>query len=250
VSIARDRITFEGKQTTERTKDMLLEARFLFRVRGGGAHPTISQGGWSSAVGASANTHLRDALDLRTGSFTLVRRKLWEWCVWEVGFASWRRSRTSSWPAHDHALPKGGWLSDAAAGQIRQWKQGDNALKSDLDYPRILSSGFVAREWEGYLKSRPEEATVDLSGLQQAFRTGKRQDPANDVGDNDVKQVQGRLNFFCDSKLLIDGIPGSATRGVYELYQARLFGVPRSHPDADGIPAPTSLKRLRLKTLA
>jgi len=236
---ATNRVTFENKRTNQRTVEMIKEARYLFKLRGGGKHPSISQGGYSTSVSASGNTHAQDALDLATRLFSRERRLLWEWCMWEVGFASWRRSLiTGVWPAHDHALPKGGQLSDAADRQIVQWHQGDNALKSDKPYPRILSSGFVARTWEKYVDLRPS-GTVDLSGLVTAFTAGGR--------SPDVKPVQQALNHFLDSKLAVDGLAGPATKGVYETYQSRLYGIPKSDPAADGIPGPNSLSKLGFK---
>jgi hypothetical protein len=247
---ATERTTFEGIRTTKRTVRMIKEARFLFKLRGGGASPGISQGGWSTSVGASKGSHDRDALDFRTRLFSSTRRLLWEWCVWEVGFASWRRTYLAGiWPAHDHALPKNGWLSDVATRQIWQWNQGDNALKSDLDYPRILSSGFVARTWEKYLAIKPG-GTVDLSGVVAAFKASERADPSQNEGDNDIQQIQKALNHYLDSKLATDGVAGPATRGVYATYQARLYGVRRWSPQADGIPGSESLAKLGFKVIA
>lgn len=251
VPISQQRTTFEGKQTTVRSVRMLKEARYLFRLRGGGVFPSISQGGWSTSVGASAGTHARDAFDFGTAPFSRERRLLWEWCCWEVGFASWRRAaKAGVWPSHDHALPKGGWLSDAAKGQIVQWNQGDNALVSDLDYPRILSSGFRTRTWETYLSSRPTGVVVDLSGLQTAFKTGGKSPAADNAGDNDVQQVQRALNHYLDSKLLVDGIAGPTTKGVYATYQARKYGIKIWSTDANGIPGAASLKGLDLRVVA
>lgn len=235
---ATDRTVFEGKRTTERTVLMIKEARYLYKLRGGGKHPSISQGGWSTSVTASGNTHAQDALDDATRTLSHDNRLRWELCKWEVGFASWRRGKIRFvWPAHDHDLPKGGQLSDAADRQIVQWFQGDNALKSDKPYPRILSSGFVARTWEKYVDLRPS-GNVDLSGLVSAFQTGDQ------MADNDVEQVQAALNHFLDSKLAVDGIAGPATKGVYETYQSRLYGIPKDHPGADGIPGRDSLTKL------
>jgi hypothetical protein len=171
--------------------------------------------------------------------------------MWEVGFASWRRSAIpGTWPAHDHALPKGGWLSAAAKDQIVQWNQGDNALRSDLDYPRILSSGFRTRTWESYLKNRPVGGTVDLSGLQTAFKTGGKSPAADNSGDNDVQQVQRALNHYLDSKLAVDGIAGPTTKGVYATYQARKYGVAKWSADANGIPGKASLQGLAFTVIA
>lgn len=237
---ATDRTTFEGVKTNDRTVLMVEEARYLFKLRGGGTHPRISQGGYSSSVSASAGTHGKDAMDDATKTFGRERALLWEWCNWEVGFAGWRRVYIAGlWPAHFHKLPKSGDLSAAAKDQITQWRQGDNALKSDRDYPRILSSGFVARTWESYLKVRPS-GTLELSRVQEAFRSGDHMY---------VALVQRALNHFLDSKLLVDGVPGPATKGVYKTYQSRLYGFAMNHPTVDGIPGEDSLSKLGFKTV-
>jgi hypothetical protein len=247
---AQTHVQFDGFTTTVRTVKMVKEARFLFKLRGGGAHPGISQGGWSNLVKASSGTHSQDAMDDKIRLMGLTRRKLWEWCNWEVGFAGWIRDYIAGlWPTHFHKLPKGGVLSDSADRQIVQWHQGDNALTNDRNYPRILSSGFVNRTWESYSDHRPS-GKVDLSGLVAAFKVGKPTALSQNAGDNDVQQVQRALNHFLDSKLLIDGIPGSSTKGVYATYQARLYGVPKWSPDANSIPGPDSLHRLGLTVIS
>lgn len=233
---ATDRTTFEGVKTTTRTVAMVNEARFLFRLRGGGDYPAITQGGYSTAVTESAGTHVRDAMDDKTRLLSRERALLWEDANWEVGFAGWRRTYIAGlWQAHFHKLPKNGDLSTAAQKQITQWFQGDNALKSDKDYPRILSSGFVARTWESYLSGRPH-GHIALEAVQAAFRNG-----APIRNSNDIHQTQKALNHFLNSKLLVDGVPGPSTRGVYKLYQDRLYV---GAIEGDGIPREDSLKQL------
>lgn len=239
------RVTFEGRRTTARSVNMVKEARYLFRLRGGGNYPAITQGGYNAGgVAASAGTHDRDAHDYGTKAFSLTRAKLWEWCIWEVGFAAWRRPYIAGlWPAHTHAIPKGGDLSKGAKAQITQWNQGDDALKSDNNYPRIDSSGFKSRTWESYLSGRPT-GNVSLALLVKAFQTAKA------VGGNDVQQVQKALNHFLDSSLLVDGIAGPSTKAVYMTYQSRKYGVPKGSADANGIPGKSSLEGLGLTVVA
>ena len=103
------------------------------------------------------------------------QKLLWEWVNWMVGFAGWRRSYIAGlWVEHFHKLPKDGDLSDGAAKQIVQWYQGDNALKSDKPYPRILSSGLVNRTWEKWL-DLVSPWRIDLSATVAAFETGKKE---------------------------------------------------------------------------
>jgi hypothetical protein len=242
---AKERVQFEGVWISKRSRDMIRMARFLYKVRGHGAHPALSQGGWSNAVGASAGTHGRDAFDDKLRLLTSRDKKLaWELCLWEVGFAYWRRAAiTNLWVEHGHGIPKGGYLSDEAEAQIRQWNQGDNALKSDNDYPRILSSGLVARTWEKW-KELCQGGTVDLSEVTHAFETGKP------TTTNDIEQIQKRLNRYTDSELLVGGIPGRVTKGVYAAFQSRAYGLPLGSQDADGIPGTASLSLLGLEAVA
>jgi hypothetical protein len=241
---ATTRTVFEGFKTTTRTVAMVKEARYLFQLRGY-AYPKISQGGYNAGgVSASSGTHDEDAMDDAIKTFGTTKAKVWEWCNWEVGFAGWIRAYLAGvWPMHFHKLPKGGQLSPAADAQIVQWHQGDNALRTDLAYPRIESSGFINRTWGGYRKIRPS-GNVDLSGTVGAFKTGKPPSNTQNEGDNDIQQIQRALNHFLDSKLVVDGIPGSVTKGVYATYQSRLYGVAKGTADANGIPGPDSLSRL------
>jgi hypothetical protein len=230
---------------------MVKEARYLFRLRGGGNYPAITQGGYNKGgVAASAGTHDRDAHDYGIKAFSSSRKLLWENCTWEVGFASWLRPYIAGlWPAHCHALPKGGDLSAGAKAQITQWFQGDDALKSDKNYPRIDSSGFKARTWESYLKTRPS-GNVDLSGLVTAFKNGGTSPATDNEGDNDVQQVQKALNHFLNSKLSVDGVAGPATKAVYMTYQARKYGVAKGTSTANGIPGKSSLEGLGFTVVA
>ena len=251
VTDATTRVIFEGQRTTVRSVKMLKEARLLFRLRGGGQYPAITQGGYNKGgVAASAGTHDRDAHDYGVKAFTTSRKLLWELCTWEVGFSSWLRPYIAGlWPAHCHALPKGGDLSSGAKAQITQWFQGDDALKSDKNYPRIESSGLQHRTWESYQKVRPS-GKVDLSGLVTAFKSGGKSPAGDNEGDNDVQQVQAALNHYTGSKLSVDGIAGPATKSVYATYQARKYGVATGTATANGIPGESSLKGLGFTVVA
>ena len=247
------RTVFEGFRTTTRSVAMLKEARKLFKLRGGGTPPKITQGGYNAGgVSESAGTHDRDAMDFATRLFSLTRSKLWEWCLWEVGFAAWRRQYIAGlWPAHTHAVPKEGDLSAGAANQVTQFHQGDNALQGDLDYPRILSSGFARRTWAGYKDVRDKlSGIIDLSGVIGAFKAGTQPPLSQNEGDNDIHQIQRALNHYLDSKLTVDGVPGSATKGVYATYQSRLYGIPKWSADANGIPGRDSLEKLGFNMVA
>jgi hypothetical protein len=242
VSQRTERVNFEGFRTTVRTRNMTLEQRKLFTLRGGGVPPRMTQGGWSTSVGASKGTHGEDGKDESLKGYSWAKCELWELCGHEVGFAGWiRKAILGLWGIHWHALPKGGLLADAADKQIVQWFQGDDALVSDKEYERIRRNGFLSRTWESYNEEWPT-GTVNLPALQKAFRN---EEPIPD--SNDVAQVQSRLNHYTGSRLRLDGFPGPSTKSVYELYQCRLFGVSRDHEWADKIPGESSLPKLRFK---
>jgi len=237
---ATTRTLLDGYRTTVRTKAMVLEARTLYRTRGFGTPPKITQGGYNpGGVAASAGTHDQDAMDDKISVLTSsTKKKGWERCNWEVGFAGWRRPYIAGlWGEHFHKLPKGGQLSDGADRQIVQWHQGDDALRSDRDYPGILSSGLEDRTWEQYLDLY-RSGHIDFDKTEASFVVG--------VGNstNDIQQIQKRLNHYVLAGLTVDGIPGALTRAAYKLFQSRYYGIPITDPDANGLPGRDSLTKL------
>jgi len=238
---ATTRTVIDGYRTTVRTAAMVKEARTLYRTRGFGSYPKITQGGYNKGgVAASAGTHDQDAMDDKISVLTSsTKKKAWERCNWEVGFAGWRRPYIAGlWGEHFHKLPKFGQLSDGADNQIKQWYQGDDALRSDRDYPGILSSGLASRSWEEYLDLY-RSGHVDLEAAVIAFQTGTR------TTSNDIPQIQKRLNHYVGTPLLlVDGIPGAQTRAAYKIFQSRYYGISLTDPDANGIPGADSLTKL------
>jgi len=237
---ATTRTVIDGYRTTVRTAAMVKEARTLYRTRGFGSYPKITQGGYNKGgVAASAGTHDQDAMDDKISVLTSsTKKKAWERCNWEVGFAGWRRPYIAGlWGEHFHKLPKFGQLSTGADRQIFQWFQGDDALRSDRDYPGILSSGLASRSWEEYLDLY-RSGHIDLAKTIACFKAG--------VGNstNDIQQIQKRLNHYVLAGLTVDGIPGALTRAAYKLFQTRYYGIPSTDTDANGIPGEDSLTKL------
>lgn len=190
---------------TTRAREMHLEAGRLFAAAGGGKPPAITQGGKRPATRYSAGTHGREAIDYATGTWSSRRAKLWELCLWQVGFASWRRSRIAAlWEAHTHALPKGGDLSDDADGQVKQFYNGHNALagRSAGTYARIRELGVGRWTWEDYLST----FGVDLSQLEAALATRKT--------ITDARELQWALARHLGADLPIDGDPGPMTKAA------------------------------------
>jgi hypothetical protein len=188
---------------TTRGLAMYLEAGRLYRQAGGGKPPLITQGGRSNAVGASAGTHGREAMDWSTRSLTGTKTRLWELCLWLVGFAAWTRTEIPRlWVKHTHGVPKGGDLSSEAAAQVRDFKNARNGLAGHGGYPRITKAGVADWTWEDYLAGWG----VSLSALQSAYDTGK----AND----DVKDLQWALSRHLGTDVIGDGQLGPQTRAA------------------------------------
>lgn len=138
-------ITFEGRRTTERTRDMLIEARRL-----SGLPLEITQGGYNpGGVGASGGTHDKDALDIRATTLTPAQRQRAVAVLRLVGFAAWLRTPAqANWPYHIHVVPVGGDLSPEARAQVTQYFANQNGLanKGKDDGPRL----WVGMTWERY----------------------------------------------------------------------------------------------------
>jgi hypothetical protein len=79
---------FEGFWATPRGIAMLKEARRIFTARTGRKPPSLSQGGLSTGVSASAGTHAREAFDSRTGGWSAHYQREWEIAMWTVGFGT------------------------------------------------------------------------------------------------------------------------------------------------------------------
>lgn len=249
-----DWIVFEGRHATRRGAAMVTEARRLFKARTGRSGPRISQGGLSGSVGASANTHLREAFDFVTAGWPASHQKIWEECLWTVGFAAWWRPYVwNLWPEHCHAIPKDGDLSLGARYQVSAFKAKRNGLRSNSSYPRIGKYAF--RTWEGYLASKPKPAPpkplpkvriagrlyndipyVSLYWLLKA-RSGKNM-------SRHVFHVQrwlARLRFYKAPK---DGKWDATTQKAYDNFRRSLR---YREADAQGPPGWTSLQALAKK---
>lgn len=191
-----------GFRCTTRSRNMYLEARRLFIAAGGGTPPDITQGGLNAGgVAASAGTHDREAFDWATQSFTARRRKLWELCTWQVGFATWIRNFIANlWPAHTHGVPKGGDLSAGARSQVVQFKQSKNGLAGWGTYSRIKTMGVADQTWEDYLAG----LGVSLVKLRDAYDNRKKH--------SDVFDLQWALSAYLGEDVVSDGDLGPATK--------------------------------------
>lgn len=209
-----ERCTFEGAQTTTRSRAMIVEARRLFRESGGGRPPAISQGGYNKGgVKASAGTHDRDAADWATRLFSPARRDLWQRAMWQVGYPTWiRYAIPRVWPAHSHSIPAGGDLAPLAKSQVNSFRIGRDGLAGNRRYPGIIYSGFMNQTWEKYL-AKWKAPNVSLASLGAAWSA--RQGKPLPVASSDVLTLQRALNGFLLDTLYLDGDPGPKTKASY-----------------------------------
>lgn len=145
------RVMFEGWRTTQRTVNMLIEARRLY----GSGYPKIVQGGFNAGgVAASAGTHDRDALDFSIRWISKGAARRWQDSLWQVGFAAWIRVRiVGLWETHIHAVPKGGDLSRGAQDQVVHFRNRHDGLMNEGPYPSI--DGYTDTTWDSYLRHKP-----------------------------------------------------------------------------------------------
>lgn len=137
--MARDnvnqRVLFDGKIVTVRTRDALLAAERLWQQRGR-HHKRIrlAQGSFSTSVAASGNTHAGDAVvDIRTTGVGLTAGETVALlrALRDVGFAAWIRDARDGMPPHIHAAciadPE---MDPSAARQVIDYDKGLNGLSN------------------------------------------------------------------------------------------------------------------------
>lgn len=135
--MARDnvnqRVLFDGRVVTVRTRDALLYAERLWQQRGK-HHKKIrlAQGSFSNSVGASAGTHAGDAVvDIRTTGvgLTTAETVLLLRCLKLAGFAAWIRDERDGMPPHIHAcLIADPEMASGAKAQCVDFDKGLNGL--------------------------------------------------------------------------------------------------------------------------
>lgn len=137
--MARDavnqRVTFDGKTVTVRTRDALLYAQRLWNTRRK-HHKRIrlAQGSFSNSVGASAGTHDGDAVvDVRTTGVGLdaAETGALNKALKDAGFAAWIRDARDGMPPHIHAcLIADPEMAAGAKQQCVDFDRGLNGLRS------------------------------------------------------------------------------------------------------------------------
>nr|AXL06068.1 hypothetical protein GA0070561_5756 [uncultured bacterium] len=142
-------VSWRGVQVNTRTRTMLLEAERLL-----GRQLTITQGSYSSDVGASAGTHDGGgALDLSVSGMTTTTRTTVVRTLRTVGFAAWLRNPSQGdWPYHIHAIA----LADTDQSTGAQHQAGDYYLGLNGLANRGADDGPAVspkRTWEEYQRT-------------------------------------------------------------------------------------------------
>lgn len=239
---------FEGFWATDRGIAMLKEARKIFTARTGRRHPSLSQGGLSTGVSASAGTHAREAFDSRTSGWSEHYQRQWEIAMWTVGFADWHRHYLPGvWQEHNHAIPKHGDLSTAARKQETSFRSRRDGLRGNRSYPAI--GKYAAVTWEAYQAAKsgkrikigpswlPDVHEVSLWWLRHAWQQGPSYTSVN------AAYVQWWLTDIGLYRAPVDGRVGPKTRAAYDAFRTRMMNLHGS--DATGLPGWASLQQLR-----
>lgn len=149
-------VTVDGKRTNLRTARMLREAERI-----AGANMPVTQGSYSSSVGASAGTHNGGgALDIAVGNLNLKQINRRIRALRRVGFAAWFRSAIPGvWGRHIHAIAmRTRDLAYLAKAQVADYKRGRNGLKGhQRDRHLKMMKGHGGRvpyqTWEQYRRA-------------------------------------------------------------------------------------------------
>lgn len=151
------KVVFEGHTLDARTRDMVIALRVICD-----APVVITQGSYSTSVGASAGTHSGGgAVDIRLKDRTTAERKEIETKSRKVGFAGWIRTpEEGNWPWHCHMIAIGcPDLSAGAANQVVDYHEGRNGLANNRADTGTRS--YVGMTWEKYKKQYPDLLTED-----------------------------------------------------------------------------------------
>jgi hypothetical protein len=158
-------VWWRGKRFTPRMRDQLVEAQKMTSR----ARLTPTQGSFSNAVGASAGTHSREAIDLTTRGMSTADKNSVIRALRTVGIWAWLRPEIPGlWGEHIHGIPVGGDLSPQAQAQIAEARKGDDGLKGNGDDPHAWM-GLPVVTWEQYLDRTwplpPNHVFGDKSGI-------------------------------------------------------------------------------------
>jgi len=145
-----DRVQYRGVTVNRRTRNMLIWAE-----KRAGIRFNVSQGSYSSSVGASAGTHSgAGAVDIGLAGLSMAQKKRVVYACKDAGFAAWYRPETPGvWGAHCHALAIGDpGLAPLAKQQVVAYdRRRDGLARNGPDRSYRPPS---KRQW-AYLRGRP-----------------------------------------------------------------------------------------------
>jgi hypothetical protein len=178
-----DRVRFGSKIVDRRTSEMLAEAERLAQAE----DPTIkdfrlTQGSFSTHVGASAGTHAGPgSFDMYTRAYTTEQKEIIGMALRTVGFASWRRRAIpGKWGEHWHgiAMDTEG-LPPVAARQVKSYLNGRDGLRGNGKDPDPRPAEI--NTWEEYQKEKPDlEPQTAPVGDPYGIDSGERLDRDTD----------------------------------------------------------------------
>jgi hypothetical protein len=163
-----DRVRFGSKIVDRRTSEMLAEAERLAQAE----DPTINdfrltQGSFSTHVGASAGTHSGPgSFDMYTGGYTPEQKEIIGMALRTVGFASWRRRAIpGKWKEHWHgiAMDTEG-LPPVAARQVKSYLNGRDGLVGNREDPDPRPKEI--NTWEGYKEEKAAEGGIEIEPVE------------------------------------------------------------------------------------
>ena len=150
-------VAFRGKRADRRSIAMIEEAERL------GGPLVLTQGAYSTSVGASAGTHSGGgAFDFSVRGLSTAQINRRVRALRRVGFAAWHRVPAEGpWPAHIHAVAVGcDDLAPVAARQVESLRRGRSGLASNgPDRHRDLR--LPVTTWEAYKKRRDQAEDDD-----------------------------------------------------------------------------------------
>lgn len=148
--MAYARLKYRGVVLNTRTRDMILGAEALL-----GWKLELVQGSYNrGGVSASAGTHDGGgAVDIRSRTLTLAKKKAVVVAMRRVGFAAWLRLASEGpWGEHIHCIAIGdAELSRGAENQVTAYKNGRNGLASNR--ADNATRAYVNVTWERYKAS-------------------------------------------------------------------------------------------------
>lgn len=214
-----DPVPFGGKTVDARTRDMLREAQRIANEQDpsiGKFH--LTQGSWSSSVGASAGTHEGPgAFDIYTGPYTANQREIIGLALRKVGFASWERPTIpGKWESHWHGIAVGTkGLPPVAESQVRSYLSGRDGLVGNRPDPDPRPDKILT--WEQYQANMRDSEPETKSAAAEPAETApsRATDP-----------------FVIDAGQPVDGGRDSDGDGLTDVFE-RLAQTDPFRPDSD-----------------